>query len=49
MADHTAPVVKLALTLMLRWRLGACHDGRMGHNLAKTGTSPLKQAHYEAK
>jgi len=37
MADRTAAVVKLTLTLTL-----------MGHNLAKTGT-PLKRAHYEAK
>jgi len=25
----------------VRWRLGTCHDGRMGHNLAKIGTFPL--------
>ena len=31
MADRTAPVIKLTLTLTLT-----------GHNLAKTGTSPLK-------
>jgi len=37
MADRTAPVVKLTLTLTLT-----------GHNLAKTGT-PSKRADYEAK
>jgi len=25
----------------VRRRLGACHGGRTGHNLAKTGSSPL--------
>jgi len=48
MADRTAPVVKLTLTLTnpniagparVRRRLGARHVGRMGHKLAKTGTS----------
>jgi len=38
MADRTAQVVKLALTLTL-----------MGHNLAKTGIFLLKRARYEAK
>jgi len=38
MADHTAPVVKLTLTLTLK-----------GHNLAKTRHFPLKRANYEAK
>jgi len=51
MADRIAPVVKLTLTLTLmqgprewdgvRRRLGARHGGWTGHNLAKTGTSPL--------
>ena len=47
MADRTAPVVKLTLTLTyiagpvrVRRRLGTCHGGRTGHSLAKTGTSP---------
>ena len=38
MADHTAPVVKLTLTLILP-----------GHNLGKNRHFPLKRAHYEAK
>jgi len=48
MADRTAPVVKLTLTLTqillgarVRQRLGARHGGQTDHNLAKTGTSPL--------
>jgi len=38
MADLTAPVLKLILTLTLP-----------GHNLAKKQALPLKRAHYQAK
>jgi len=48
MADRTAPVVKvtvtLTVTLLGQWvrrRLGARHGGQTGDNLAKTDSSPL--------
>jgi len=44
MADRAASVVKNNP----RWRLGARHGGRRGHNLSKQAL-PIKRAHYEAK